>query len=162
MREILFRGKRTSTKEWVEGDLQQDRDLEQFYIYGYDYYTDGGELEREEFCYEVLPDTVGQYTGLGDVWEHDIVEIWGKRFEVVKECGAFGIVSSNAINYELFEKKIKEYTGCDNNPCFCYNDNFISLWELYWNYNEEERNLFCVNIIGNVYDNPKLLEEGAE
>lgn len=35
MREILFKGKRMDNGEWIEGDLQQDRDIEKTYIGGY-------------------------------------------------------------------------------------------------------------------------------
>ena len=41
---------------------------------------------------------------------------------------------------------------------FCYNDNFISLWEMMWNYNQEENSCYVVEVIGNIYDNPELLE----
>ena len=153
MREIFFRGKRKSDGKWLYGHYSDET------VHGTDFPCISPlRSEESDGDWAVIPETVGEYTGLGEVWEHDIVDVWGKRFEVVKECGTFGIVSENTIDYELFKKKIKEYTGCDNTPCFCYNDNFISLWELYWNYNEEENNLFCVEVIGNIHDNPELLE----
>lgn len=38
------------------------------------------------------------------------------------------------------------------------NDNFISFWEIMWNYNQEENNCYVVEVIGNIHDNPELLK----
>ena len=60
MREILFHGKRADNGEWVEGDLLQTR-----------YHS--GHIEYQimpttpvSSAYPVLPETVGQFTGLTD------------------------------------------------------------------------------------------------
>lgn len=59
---------------------------------------------------------------------------------VVFESGAYGIGFDveNTLDWDYIESQIKPITGCDNNPAFCRNDNFVSLWELLWNFNCED------------------------
>lgn len=66
----------------------------------------------------------------------DRVSMFGMIGKVTEECGAVGI-SFDIIDWDRIESKIFEVTGCDNVPCFCYNDNFISFWEILWNFNCE-------------------------
>ena len=58
MREILFRGK-TDKGEWVEGCLLFDTEQNEAYIA--EYFED-----KAAYIREVIPETVGQYTGLTD------------------------------------------------------------------------------------------------
>lgn len=75
MREIIFRGKHTDTGEWVYGDLIHrilwDKSLIiiRTYDYSFDTYKD----------YDVIPESVGQFTGLCDknntrIFEGDTVK----------------------------------------------------------------------------------------
>lgn len=128
MHEVLFRGKRISNSKWVEGFMySQHFPLEfrdDFYIRCYD--TD----------YLVLPETVGQYTGLTDkngvrIFEGDIIQSL--------ESSVTGLV-------QWFPEHSAFMVWCKsaNEVGFLYE---------------------CVNIIkviGNIHDNPEILKGGGD
>ena len=60
MREILFRGKRTDNGEWVKGYLYITH-TGAHEIGSYD-----AEINIERFTFDVIPETVGQFTGHTD------------------------------------------------------------------------------------------------
>ncbi len=162
-REILFRGQTRKKGEKVRLDGSP---IDSNWAYGGIFPNNKGgdfaiiyqqEPTIEKFT--VYADTVGQYTGLTDkngkkIFEGDIVEFFNIRGKIVNECGAFGIVVLPNIDYDLLESKIP----FNNNANFCFNDNFISLWELWWNYEQDDNPLYEVEVIGNIHDTPKLLE----
>ena len=148
MREILFHGKRLDNGEWVEG-----------------YYCTNPEWDRKTcgehhwvisckngMRYEVDPSTIGQFTGLTDkngrrIFEGDILEyndgVDYFKGVVVYECGAFGIGFGKPMSI----------------PNMCC-DNFALLWQLYWDQEApSEPELYYCEVIGNIHDNPELLEE---
>ena len=131
MREILFRGKRLDNGEWVYG-----------------YYVHIGPVSCQRtyiipeyasalYVNEVYPSTVGQYTGLNDkngkrIFEGDIAKVLqGKDKDIA-------------------------YVGFENGAFMLYpktgNIYERTLWE-YW-YNDWD-----VEVIGNITDNPELLEK---
>ena len=137
MRDILFRGKRKDNDGWLWGDLLQDRDLGICLIEGFDYYTDADGLQRDYFQHEVIPETVGQYTGLTDkngkkIFEGDILE-FSDRLVSVFWHAHLGCWDSNFLKFTN-EDNGKE----DMSPC---------RWE------------YRAKVIGNIHDNPELLED---
>ena len=134
MREILFRGKRTDTGEWVEGFYAKSGD-KTFILVDNDIAV--GYVSMKE----IIPETVGQYTGLTDmngkrIFEGDIHER-ENHFFVVK-YGKYRDCETNEDGYGWYF----EYThrkGCEG-----------------FGGTENE----YVNIVGNIHDNPELLKGG--
>lgn len=88
-------------------------------------------------------------TNLDCIFTCDKVSLFGQTGTVCYECGAYGIGFEETIDWDNIKSKIFDVTGCNNTPCFCYNDNFISFWELLWNFNCEENHCGVVEIISN-------------
>lgn len=169
MRELLFRGQQRKKGEKVRLDGSP---VESSWFYGNGVFQTQGNFsiiyqsEPEFSKHSVYSDTVGQYTGLTDkngtkIFEGDIVKILDFQTGIIiNECATFGVGISPYIDWDYLDSEIHTITGCNNNPHFCRNDNFCSLWELMCNYNQEENDCAVVEIIGNIYDNPELLDEG--
>lgn len=147
-REILFRGKREDNAEWVEGNLYYDPDLEHTQILGFEYENSESGLERGEVCNVVIPETVGQYTGLIDkndkrIFEGDILKCYDAKIEIefmaVVEFG-------NPNGTYSWGWQLKPISG----------DTFVNPDILLWL--EIEETGAHSEIIGNIHDNPELLE----
>lgn len=159
----LYRGKRKDNGEWVYGDLIHGKGEQKGHLFIW-YETDTFPFVEEA---EVIPETVGQSTEMYDedgnpIFEGDIVRVVDLfNGKVIFQGGTFGIYTgynlNNYIDYDYLASEIRERTGCDNSPRFCYEDYFVSLFELYVNYNGEEQCVPGVEVIGNIHDNPGLL-----
>ena len=152
MREILFRGKRIDTGEWIVGQLIR--------------YEDGRarivEAGENIFCYEmdisiiqtvarhVAPETIGQYTGLTDkngkkIFEGDILPIEDEIIAVVIfKDGCF---------------RLEEYGLCGTWTESGYDEcgggwGIIECEPIDWYHTRD------MEIVGNIHDNPKFLEVG--
>lgn len=143
MREILFRGKRIDNGEWVIGFLSKTRGLDNKLHICIDY------EEKGVMCSSiVIPETLGQYTGLSDkngtkIFEGDITK---KHFEVgVVKFGGYETPYRDwsVITQDIFSKHIGFYI---NWITLDYRKD-IGFWQ-----NE-------IKVIGNIHDNPELLKE---
>lgn len=79
----------------------------------------------------------------------------GQEGIVVIECSTVGIGTDDPINYNKIQVAMDcDPDCCENNYCGCLDDHFISLWELYSNFNCEESNLHALY---KKDDNPGLI-----
>ena len=150
----LFKAKRLDNGEWVQGYL--------FGIWEKRYILWGMTNDIPNMV-EVDPSTICQCTGLKDkndklIWENDIVDFLGHKGTIKFECGGFGIGHQKNIDWEEIQANIMRVTGCENILYACENDNYISLWEIYWNFNDDDDSVNTVEVIRNIFDNPELLE----
>lgn len=122
MREILFRGKRKDNGEWIYGDFFQDEDTGLYMIN----------------LIDVIPETVGQYTGLNangtKIFEGDIVKT-DKFSEPNKQY---------IVKYEL---QFGAFIGGDRHNLY-----FVTF--------DGDSDQF--EVIGNIHDNSELLKGGVQ
>lgn len=136
MREILFRGKRTDNGEWVEGYYSYSPEIDKHMIITADLAHPFG---TNFGFYKVIPETVGQYTGLTDnngrkIFEGDIIKC--KVHEMNGYRVRRGVVEYHGVGFIM-----------NLDPNSWYDQKNIS---------------FDCEVIGNIYDNPELLKGGNE
>ena len=129
-KEIKFRGKKISNNKWLYGDLIHDN-VDGCYVFP----INSAALYKEN---AILPETLGQYTGLKDkngkeIYEGDIVEsISGKVGYVIflqQEMGY--VVVWNNCDTRLGHRNRGGGYECDGS----------------------------IEVIGNIYDNPELVKQ---
>ena len=136
MREILFKAKRKDNGEWVEGYYVYDNVKNKAFICATRLLY---EWLPKVMWIEVDPNTLCQFTGCCDkngkrIWENDICDRKEKYPEVVKmTSGDWTLDYSYAL-------------GRDFGNSYCNLGFYV-----------DERN--CVEVIGNIFDQPELLRE---
>lgn len=146
MREILFKGKKKDNGEWIEGYLFDDGMLGEkrmfigkLVIAPYEGPIRGKWTVIANGFAEVDPDTICEYTGLTDkngnrIWEDDICDRKEPYPEIVKMHNG-----DWTLDYSYS-------CGKDYGYCYC-NLGF---------YTVERKE---VEVIGNIFDNPELIDE---
>ena len=143
MRTIKFRGKASHNGEWLYGDLINIHG--EYHILGEDDMREDGHHVTQDSDRPtwVEPDTIGQFTCLYDkngkeIYEGDIIRIPTKHGDDVFWIG-----------YE--SSHIGAFCLCEDDDC---NSRFVSIFGRNYDYEP-----FDCEVIGNIHDNPKLLEQ---
>lgn len=147
-REILFKAKRKDNNEWVYGfytnnlnDKTKD-DPEQHFIItsSFEYFSDYKECNALNVgYYEVIPETVLQYTGLDDkngnkIFENDVI---------LYNTGPYGELDKRRKGKVVYDDEFNRFAVFENGACS-------------WGVNQY---LYNIEVIGNKFDNPELLEK---
>lgn len=114
-------------------------------------YTSGLSINKNQI--DDSDNIVMQCTGLKDktgklIYEGDVVDCYISsqkiyRYQIKQEIGSFMLVSQKEEIFDFINK---------------WNDNVYPLSQLYFEYENEENYIEQCEVIGNIYENPELLE----
>ena len=142
MREILFRGKRVDNGRWVEGQYTcEEYEPHLLKVLHIDRIAIAGAC----VSVGVIPETVGQYTGLKDkngtrIFEGDIVKITGFHTTAIAAV-KYGSPSEQSTSWGWYFDDNDGHAYFLMSKVFCIDYNAI--------------------VIGNIHDNPELLKGDA-
>lgn len=137
MRKVVFRGKLVDTQEWTFGSLVNCHNGRMGIVSMTKYCEENG---IEALIDEVLPETVGQFTGLTDkngkdVWEGDIVML--------------------EYNDEDYPSPTFPFVIAFSDGAFCIAEDKETPWAPAYDQG-------IMELIGNLWDNPELLKGGEK
>ena len=150
-REIAFRGKSKSTGEWVDGYYVGDNTIIAYNELVYDL----GFIDTSP-CHDCYPGSIGQFTGLYDkngkeIYEGDVVRVGIVPFNYIGKnpepyyVDAVCVYSPGSFLYKRISPFDKKKLSRN------------------WTYRPVYRHdIYTVEIIGNIHDNPELLKDGRD
>ena len=153
MREILFKAKRIDNGEWVEGLIWKKK-----YNANKVFISCFPDKDDNEEVYVVDSNTICQYTGLTDkngnkIWENDVVSFNHSRLRRILSVDVFGFP-----DFEMAEYKRNyaiEFVNTYNHYGLRFRNKSI-----HFPCKRSTLRMHGVEVIGNIFDNPKLLEAG--
>lgn len=139
MREIKFRGKRIDNNEWIYGNYVE--------LNGIHFIIPKDSAETPSIQYEIIPETVGQFTGLTDKNGKEIYE--------------GDIVNAEYYNHNMKNCKLRQVV-CFERGMFVFKTFNLDTEEMECTYhysplymNQAPNNF---EVIGNIHDNKKLIK----
>ena len=153
MREILFRAKNKNTHEWVYGCYVRMLSAAGFV---YAVLVPAENPDESNVIYPIIPETVGEYTGLTDkngkkIFEGDILKSFLRRRPIIF------VVKYGAFRPDFFY-------ACAEDKGYDINKRIYGLFAK--DNNSQElmlvEDMHLAEVIGNIHDNPELVEGDEE
>ena len=153
-REILFRGKLSHSDKWIEGNLLIANNDKPYIIPSAVLEPDGHHLRIDsDSAYWIIPETIGQFTGLTDkngvkIFEGDIIKYTEHSNYLLKSF--------------IADVSYKDYLASFSYLKHGLDDNGFEQPLIHF-FNEvdefEEDMLPYIEVIGNIHDNPELINK---
>lgn len=168
MREIIFRGKRLNNGEWIEGSLcTKIPSDENFYTISY-FDFEGYYIEEK-----VIPETIGQYTGLTDkngtkIFEGDILkQKTTSEFTKVNsfEWEHYGVVRFGYYDWNEGEagySSVGWYIEPLKSVSIKPKDYLVGNIQAGLNQFDINNKYYPMEVIGNIHDSSELIKGGVD